>query len=149
MERKRDTVGGERSSALEVLRRRKCQLDSALTISGTGGAEGWNRRSGECPRPTLTWAFSRRQSVLMVYREHDLLATARSGEGGGQERGEERKRGAGETGNGHGTATVEGGESGGGKGTKGRGIEKGDRWWGARTRTRGSTKEEVPIKFGT
>ena len=31
----------------------------------------------------------------------------------------------------------------------GGGKEKGDRWWGARMRTRGSTKEEVPIKFGT
>ena len=31
----------------------------------------------------------------------------------------------------------------------GGGKEKRYRWWGARTRTRGSTKEEVPIKFGT
>ena len=31
----------------------------------------------------------------------------------------------------------------------GGGKEKGDRWWGARMRTRGSTKEEVMIKFGT
>ena len=53
---KKETVGGKKSNALEVLRRRKCRLDSALTISVTGGAEGWNRRSGEWPRPTLTWA---------------------------------------------------------------------------------------------
>ena len=71
------------------------------------------------------------------------------GKGGDQERGGERTRGAGETGNGNRTATGEGGESGGGKGTMGGGKEKLDRWWGARMRTRGSTKEEVPIKFGT
>ena len=69
--------------------------------------------------------------------------------GGDQERGGERTRGEGETRNGNGTTTGEGGESGGGKGTKGGGKEKGYCWWGARTRTRGSTKEEVLIKFGT
>ena len=47
-----------------------------------------------------------------------------------------------------GTAIGEGGESCRGKETKGGGKEKGDSWWGARTRTRGSTKEEVPIKSG-
>ena len=73
----------------------------------------------------------------------------RVGKGGDREREVERTRGAGEKRNGNGTATGEGGESGGGKGTKGGGKEKGDRLWGARTRTRGSTKEEVPIKFGT
>ena len=46
-ERKRETVGGERACAIEVLRRRKCRLNSA----GTGD---WNQRSGEWPRPTLT-----------------------------------------------------------------------------------------------
>ena len=65
------------------------------------------------------------------------------------ERGGERTRGAGETRKGNGTATGEGCESGRGKGTKGGGKEIVDRWWGARTRNRGSTKEEVPIKFGT
>ena len=63
-ERKKETVGGERIRALEVLRRRKCRLNLALTISGTGGTGGWNQRSGEWPRPKLTWAFSRRKSVL-------------------------------------------------------------------------------------
>ena len=63
-----------------------------------------------------------------------MPATARSGEGGG------------ETGNGHRTAT---GKAGGGKEAKGGGKEKGDRWWGAIKRTRVSTKEEVPIRFGT
>ena len=71
------------------------------------------------------------------------------GKGWERERGGGRIRGAGETGNGDGTATGEGGESGGGKGTMGGGKGKGDSWWGARIRTRGSTKEEVPIKFGT
>ena len=52
------------------------------------------------------------------------MATARSGEGGGdreQERGRERTGRAGETGNRHGTATGEAGESGGGKEAKGGG----------------------------
>ena len=71
------------------------------------------------------------------------------GKGGDRGRGGERTRGAGETWNGYGTATGEGGESGRGKGIKGGGKERGDHWWGARTRTRGSTKEEVPIKLGT
>ena len=71
------------------------------------------------------------------------------GKGGKQERGGERTRGAGETGNGHGTETGEEGELGGGKEAKGGGKEKGFRWWGAIKRTRGSTKEEVPIIFGT
>ena len=71
------------------------------------------------------------------------------GKGGDREQGGERTRGAGETRNGNGTATGEGGESGRVKGTKGGGKEKRDRWWGARTRTRGSTKEEVPSKFVT
>ena len=53
-EKKKETVGGERTRALDVLRRSKCRINSALTISGTGGTEGWNRRSGEWPRPTLT-----------------------------------------------------------------------------------------------
>ena len=61
---KKETIGEERARTLEVLQRRKCQLNSALTISGTGGTEVWNRSSGEWPRPTLTWAFSRRRSVL-------------------------------------------------------------------------------------
>ena len=71
------------------------------------------------------------------------------GKGGERERGGKRKRGTGEMGNGNKTAMGEGGELGRGKGTMGGGKEKGDRWWGARMRTRGSTKEEVPIKFGT
>ena len=71
------------------------------------------------------------------------------GKGWEQERGGEQTRGAGETRNRNGTAPGEEGESGGGKGTKGGRKEKGYLWWVARTRTRGSTKEEVPIKFGT
>ena len=35
--RKKSTVGGERSRVPGVLRRKKCRLDSALTISETGG----------------------------------------------------------------------------------------------------------------
>ena len=73
----------------------------------------------------------------------------RVGKGGEQERGGERIQGTGDTGNGNGTATGEGGKSGGGKGTMGGRKEKRYSWWGARMRTRGSTKEEVPIKFGT
>ena len=71
------------------------------------------------------------------------------GKGGYRERGGEQTQGAGETRNGNGTAKSEGGELGREKGTKGGGQEKVDRWWGARTRTRGSTKEKVPIKFST
>ena len=36
-----------------------------------------------------------------------------------------------------------------GKRPRGGGGEKRDRWWGAIRRNRGSTKEEVPIRFGT
>ena len=63
--------------------------------------------------------------------------------------GGERIRGTGETGNGNGTAAGEAGESGEGKGARGGGREKKDRWWGLLRRNRGSTEEEVPIKFGT
>ena len=75
----------------------------------------------------------------------------RVGRGGGLERGGERIRETGETRNGNGNRTVMGEavESGRGKGTMGGGKEKRDRWWGPRMRTRGSTKEEVTIKFGT
>ena len=62
------------------------------------------------------------------------------GRGGGWE------RGTGETGNSNGTAV---GESEEGKGARGGGREKKDRWWGPLRRNRGSTEEEVPIKFGT
>ena len=41
------------------------------------------------------------------------------------------------------------GESGGGEEANGGGKVKGDHWWGAFKRTRASTKEEVPIRFGT
>ena len=50
------------------------------------------------------------------------------------------------TGNGQGAET---GESGGGEEANGGGKIKGARWWGAFKRTGGSTKEEVPIIFGT
>ena len=50
------------------------------------------------------------------------------------------------TGNGQG---MEMGESGRGEKANGGGKRKGDRWWGAFKRTGGSTKEEVPIIFGT
>ena len=46
------------------------------------------------------------------------------GKGGERERGGERIRETGETGNGNGTATGEAGDSGGGKGTMGRGKGK-------------------------
>ena len=71
------------------------------------------------------------------------------GKEGERERGREQTRGAGETGNGHRTDTGEAGESGGGKEAKGGGKEKVDRWWGAIKHIRGSTKEEVLIRFGT
>ena len=48
-------------------------------------------------------------------------------------------------GNGNGTAADEAGES--GEGTRAR--KKKDRWWGPLRRNRGSTEEEVPIKFRT
>ena len=69
------TVGGERSNVPGVLRRRKCRFDSSLTISGTGGTEGWNRHSGVCPRPTWTRAFSRRQSVQTGFTHASLPDT--------------------------------------------------------------------------
>ena len=75
--------------------------------------------------------------------------TARSGKRGGTRTGTRRgteRGGAGGTGNRQGTET---GESVGGKEANGGGKEKGDCWWGEFKRTRGSTKEEVRIKFGT
>ena len=41
------------------------------------------------------------------------------------------------------------GEADGGKEANGERKEKGNRWWGARQSTGGSTGEEVPIRFGT
>ena len=76
--RKKAPVGGEGSSVLRVLRRKKCRLDLALTISGTGGKEVWNWHSGECPRPTWTWASSRRRSALMGSTTASRLDTASS-----------------------------------------------------------------------
>ena len=64
-EGEKEAVGGEQLDPLEGLQRRKWRFDSALTISGTEEAEVLNRRSGEWPGPTLTWAFSRRRSVQM------------------------------------------------------------------------------------
>ena len=52
----------------------------------------------------------------------------------------------GEMGNGQGTAK---GESDGDGEANGEGKRKGNRWWGALKITRGSTKEEMPIRFGT
>ena len=49
------------------------------------------------------------------------------------------------TGNGRGTAVGEAGESGEGKGAG----KKKNRWWGPLRCNKGSTEEEVPIKFGT
>ena len=49
------------------------------------------------------------------------------------------------TGNKQGTET---GESGGGEEANGGMKKKCARWWGACKRTGGSTKEEVPIRFG-
>ena len=51
-----------------------------------------------------------------------------------------------ETGNGQGTAI---GESEGNEEANGGGKRKGNRWWGALKSTGGSTKKEVPIRFGT
>ena len=62
------------------------------------------------------------------------------------ERWGERTVGAGETGNGQGMAK---GESYGGKEANRGGKKKGKRWWGEFKSTGGSTKEEVPIRFGT
>ena len=45
-ERTNETVGGDRACALKVIQRRKCRLNSALTISGTGGTGDCNQRSG-------------------------------------------------------------------------------------------------------
>ena len=52
--REKATVGGERDGVPGVLQGRECQLDSALTISGTGATEECSRQSGEWPRPTWT-----------------------------------------------------------------------------------------------
>ena len=70
--------------------------------------------------------------------------------GGGQEQGGGGIRGTGGTGtdgtgNGRGTSVGEAGESGGGEGAG----KKKNRLWGPLRRNRGSTEEEVPIKFGT
>ena len=69
-----------------------------------------------------------------------------NGGGQGTERRGERTGVAGETGNGQGT---EKGESDGDEEANGVGKRKGNRWWGVLNSTGGSTKEEVPIRFGT
>ena len=53
--RENSTVGGERNRVLRGLQGRKCRLDLALTISGTGATDDWSRNSGDWPRPTWTW----------------------------------------------------------------------------------------------
>ena len=58
--REKGTVGGESDGVTGVLRGRNFRLDSALTTSGTGTMEDWSWHFGECPRPTWTWASSRR-----------------------------------------------------------------------------------------
>ena len=66
------------------------------------------------------------------------------GKGGGTGPGRVTDKGGGGDGertrNVHGTDTVKEGEAGGGKEAKGWGREKGDRWWRAFKRNRGSTK---------
>ena len=64
----------------------------------------------------------------------------------GPEREGKRTGGAGVTGNGQGTET---GESGGEEEANRGGKKKGARWWGACKRSGGSTKDEVPIIYGT
>ena len=66
-------------------------------------------------------------------------------EQGTEKRGERKGSTEGE-GNGQGTAK---GESDGYEEANGEGKRKGNRWWGALKSTGGSTKEEVPIRFGT
>ena len=58
----------------------------------------------------------------------------------------ERTGVAGETGNGQGTEKR---ESDGDEEANGVGNRKGNHWWGALKSTRGSMREEVPIRFGT
>ena len=74
----------------------------------------------------------------------------RLGVGTGGERGTERRGErtgvTGETGNGQETAK---GESDGDEEANREGKRKGNRWWGTLKSTGGSTKEEVPIIFGT
>ena len=62
------------------------------------------------------------------------------------ERQGERTGVTGERGNGQGTAK---GYSNGDEEANREGKRKGNRWWGALKSTRGSTKEEVPFRFGT
>ena len=91
----------------------------------------------------LMWSFGTPTKVISL---ESTTGRQRHGVGKG---GDRERGGEGETRNGNGTETGEGGKSGRGKGTMGEGKEKRDRWWGPCTCTRGSTKEEVPIKFGT
>ena len=67
-----------------------------------------------------------------------------AGTGGGQIRGT-GGTGTNRTGNGQGITVGKAGESGEGEGAG----KKKNRWWGHLRRNRGSTEEEVPIKFGT
>ena len=69
-----------------------------------------------------------------------------NGRGTGKGTGGGRTGGEGETRN---WQVTEKGEAGGGKEVNGGREKKGDRWWGAFKCTGGSTKEEVPIRFGT
>ena len=61
-----------------VLWGRGCRLDSELTISGTGAKGDWIQHSKECPRPTWTWASSRKPSARMESKPASRLGTASS-----------------------------------------------------------------------
>ena len=76
--RENSTVDGERDGVPGVLRGRKCRLVSALTISGTVATEDWSWHSGEWPRPSWTWASSRKHSAQTESTPASRLGTASS-----------------------------------------------------------------------
>ena len=69
------SVGGERVGVPGVLWVKGCQLDLALTTSGTGATGDWSRQCGGWPRPTWTWVYSRIPSELTASTSARRLGT--------------------------------------------------------------------------
>ena len=72
---KKVSIGGERGGVLGDLRGKGCQLDLALTTSGTGATRDCSWHFSVWLRPTLTWAFSRIPSERMASTPANRLGT--------------------------------------------------------------------------
>ena len=75
-QKRKVSVGGERVGVTVVLRVEGCRLDFSLTTSGMGATGDWSRHCGGWPRPTWTWASSRRPSALTASAPAGWLGTA-------------------------------------------------------------------------